>query len=40
MRGELPNAGGLTYLALISIALCLAGMAWYQRASYKFADEV
>ncbi|HEX5069601.1 MAG TPA: ABC transporter permease [Vicinamibacterales bacterium] len=40
MRGELPDAGGLTYLTLFSIAVCLAGMAWYRRASYKFADEI
>jgi len=40
MRGELPEAGGLTYLIVVSIALCLIGLAWYQRASYRFADEV
>jgi lipopolysaccharide transport system permease protein len=40
MRGELPNPGSLVYLLGLSTALLLLGVAWFRRASHRFADEM
>jgi lipopolysaccharide transport system permease protein len=40
LRGELPNAGSLLYLTVLSGVMLVAGLAWFRRASHVFADEV
>jgi len=40
MRGELPSAGSLLYLTVVSLVLLAAGVTWFRRASFRFADEL
>lgn len=40
MRGELPPAASVLYLTVVSAVLLFAGVAWFKRASFRFADEL
>jgi lipopolysaccharide transport system permease protein len=40
VRGEWPNPQRLLFLSLISFVVLLVGVAWFRRASYRFADEL
>lgn len=40
LRGEFPSATNLLMLVVASGALCAAGIVWFRRASYRFADEL
>lgn len=40
MRGELPSAGSVAYMTAVSLMLLVAGVTWFRRASFRFADEL
>ncbi len=40
MRGELPRLDGIVYLTALSIVVMGLGLAWFRRASHRFADEL
>jgi lipopolysaccharide transport system permease protein len=40
MRGELPAANSVLYLTVVSLVLLFAGVTWFKRASFRFADEL
>jgi homopolymeric O-antigen transport system permease protein len=40
LHGEFPDAVTLLSLTALSVVLLIAGVAWFRRASHRFADEV
>ena len=40
LQGEWPSARSLIYLVVFSTVLLAAGLAWFRRASHRFADEL
>ena len=40
LHGTLPSLSSAVYLVVVSTVLLLVGMAWFHRASHRFADEV
>ena len=40
MRGELPATSSVLYLTVVSAVLLFAGVTWFRRASFRFADEL
>jgi len=40
IRGEWPSAARLLSLTVVAVATLVVGVTWFQRASYRFADEL